>query len=69
MACQCLRRGLVDQVSVYVLPVLLGDAIRFSSPGLTRINLEPVGLWQRTRPDTEYADAESGVFPYWRLAG
>jgi len=27
---------------VYVLPVLLGDGIRFSSPGLTRIDLEPV---------------------------
>ncbi len=42
VAGQCLRRGLVDEISVYVLPVLLGDGIRFSSPGLTRINLEPV---------------------------
>jgi hypothetical protein len=25
---------------VYVLPVLLGDAIPFSSPGLTRVDLE-----------------------------
>ena len=37
MAGQCLRRGLVDEILVYVLPVLLGDGIRFSSPGLARI--------------------------------
>ena len=39
---QCLQRGLVDEILVYVLPVLLGDGIRFSSPGLPRIDLEPV---------------------------
>jgi riboflavin biosynthesis pyrimidine reductase len=39
---QRLRRGLVDEILVYVLPVLLGDSIRFSSPGLARIDLEPV---------------------------
>jgi dihydrofolate reductase len=33
VAGQCLRRGLVDEILVYVLPVLLGDGIRFSSPG------------------------------------
>jgi hypothetical protein len=27
---------------VYVIPVLLGDGIRFSPPGLPRIDLEPV---------------------------
>jgi dihydrofolate reductase len=42
VAGQCLRRGLVDEILVYVLPVLLGDGIRFSSPGLHRIDLEPV---------------------------
>ena len=42
VAGQCLRRGLVDEIQVYVLPVLLGDGIRFSSPGLARIDLEPV---------------------------
>jgi len=42
VAGQCLRRGLVDEILVYVLPVLLGDGIRFSSPGLARIDLEPV---------------------------
>src|SRR6476469_7263122 len=39
---QCLERGLVDEILVYVLPVLLGDGIRFSPPGLPRIDLEPV---------------------------
>ena len=38
----CLRRGLVDEILVYVLPVLLGDGIRFSSPGLARTDLEPL---------------------------
>lgn len=42
VAGQCLRQGLVDEILVYVLPVLLGDGIPFSSPGLPRIDLEPV---------------------------
>ena len=42
VAAQCLQRGLVDEILVYVLPVLLGDGIRFSPPGLPRIDLEPV---------------------------
>ena len=43
VAGQCLRRGLVDEILVYVLPVLLGDGIRFfSPPGLARIDLEPL---------------------------
>ena len=42
VAGQCLRRGLVDEILVYVLPVLLGDGIRFSPPGLARIALEPI---------------------------
>jgi dihydrofolate reductase len=42
VAGQCLQRGLVDEVLVYVLPVLLGDGTRFSPPGLGRIDLEPV---------------------------
>jgi dihydrofolate reductase len=42
VAGQCLRRGLVDEILVYVLPVLLGDGIRFSSPDIARIDLEPV---------------------------
>ncbi len=38
VAGQCLQRGLVDEILVYVLPVLLGDGARFSlraSPGQT----------------------------------
>jgi hypothetical protein len=31
---------------VYVLPVLLGDGVRFSTPGLGRIDLEPSGVQQ-----------------------
>lgn len=43
VAGQCLRRGLVDELLVFVVPVLLGDGIRFfSSPGLARIDLEPL---------------------------
>jgi dihydrofolate reductase len=42
VAGQCLQRGLVDEILVYVLPVLLGDGIRFSSPGLARTDLEPI---------------------------
>jgi dihydrofolate reductase len=42
MAPQCLQRGLVDEILVYLLPVLLGDGIRFSPPSLPRIDLDPV---------------------------
>jgi dihydrofolate reductase len=42
LASQCLRQGLVDEVLVYVLPLLLGDGVRFSTPGLGRIDLEPI---------------------------
>jgi dihydrofolate reductase len=42
VAGQCLERGLVDEILVYVLPVLLGDGIPFSSPGLARVDLEPI---------------------------
>ncbi len=42
VAGQCLQRGLVDEILVYVLPVLLGDGIRFSSPSVSRTSLEPI---------------------------
>src|SRR5438034_1928062 len=42
VAGQCLGRGLVDEILVYVLPVLLGDGIPFSPPGLTRVDLAPI---------------------------
>ena len=41
LASQCLKRGLVDELLVYVVPVLLGDGVRFSTSGLGRIDLEP----------------------------
>lgn len=41
LATQCLRRGLVDEILVYVLPVLLGDGVRLTTAGLGRIDLEP----------------------------
>jgi dihydrofolate reductase len=40
VAGQCLQRGLVEEILVYVLPVLLGDGIGISAPGLGRIDLE-----------------------------
>ena len=36
VAAQCLRQGLVDEILVYVLPVLLGDGIRFYSSPVSR---------------------------------
>jgi dihydrofolate reductase len=42
VAAQCLQRGLVDEILVYLLPVLLGEGIRFSPPSLPRIDLEPI---------------------------
>ena len=42
VAGQCLRRGLVDEILVYLLPVLLGEGVRFSPPGLQRVDLEPI---------------------------
>lgn len=40
---QCLRAGLVDEVLVYVAPVLLGDGIKFfAEPGGARLPLEPI---------------------------
>jgi dihydrofolate reductase len=44
VAGQCLARGLVDEILVYVLPVLLGDGINISAPGLPRIDLEPLSI-------------------------
>lgn len=41
LASQCLQRGLVDEILVYVLPVLLGDGVRFSTTRLDRVDLEP----------------------------
>ncbi|GAA1737439.1 dihydrofolate reductase family protein [Luedemannella helvata] len=46
VAGQCLERGLVDEISVYVLPVLLGSGVRFSPPRPGRIDLEPISSTQ-----------------------
>lgn len=51
VAAQCLRRGLVDELLVYVLPVLLGDGVRMSAPGLSRMDLEPLSS-KRSRDAT-----------------
>jgi len=42
VAGQCLQRSLVDEILVYMLPVLLGDGIPFSAPGMPTIDLEPL---------------------------
>lgn len=45
VAAQCLDAGLVDEILVYVVPVMLGDGVRlFSRPGGGRVGLERVGL-------------------------
>jgi dihydrofolate reductase len=42
VAAQALRRGLVDEILVYLLPVVLGDGIPFSPAGSAAVDLEPV---------------------------
>jgi dihydrofolate reductase len=49
VAGQCLERGLVDEVLVYVLPLLLGDGVPFSPPSLPLIDLEPVSATRSDR--------------------
>ena len=46
VAAQALARGLVDEVLVYVLPVILGDGVRFSPAGSARVDLEPISSTQ-----------------------
>lgn len=41
VAAQALRRGLVDELLVYVLPIVLGGGIPFSPAGAARVELEP----------------------------
>ncbi|QFU90465.1 dihydrofolate reductase family protein [Amycolatopsis sp. YIM 10] len=51
VARQCLAAGELDEILVFVVPVLLGDGVRlFGHPGGTNIRLEPIGesgLWFR----------------------
>jgi dihydrofolate reductase len=42
VAAQALRRGLVDEILVYVLPIVLGDGIPFSPAGSARVDLDPI---------------------------
>ena len=42
VAAQAFRRGLVDEVLVYVLPLILGEGIPFSPAGSARVELEPI---------------------------
>ncbi len=60
VARQCLEAGLLDEILVYVVPVLLGDGTRlFASEGGAEIGLEPVaegrpataGMWFRVLKD------------------
>ncbi|HJP88892.1 MAG TPA: dihydrofolate reductase family protein [Candidatus Limnocylindrales bacterium] len=40
VAAQAFRAGLVDEVLIYVLPVVLGEGVPFSPPGSAMVNLE-----------------------------
>ncbi len=43
VARQCLAAGLLDEILMFVAPVLLGDGVRmFDHPGGTRVRLEPL---------------------------
>ena len=68
VAAQALRRGLVDEILVYVLPVVLGDGVAFSPAGSVRVDLEPISSKQsgavtilRFRVRKQAADDEQPV--------
>jgi dihydrofolate reductase len=42
VAAQALRRGLVDEILVYVLPVVLGGGTPFSPAGSVKVDLDPI---------------------------
>ncbi len=46
VAAQCLNQGLVDEILVYVLPILLGVGVPFAAPGLAMAELEPISTKQ-----------------------
>lgn len=46
VAGQCVQRGLVDEILVYVMPVLVGDGVPFSARAHGRVGLEPVSCMQ-----------------------
>jgi dihydrofolate reductase len=41
VASQALRQGLVDEILVYLLPVVLGDGVPFSPSGSVKVGLDP----------------------------
>jgi dihydrofolate reductase len=52
VAAQCLEAGVLDEVLVFIAPVLLGDGVRlFDHPGGTNVALEPLDPtdWGPTR--------------------
>jgi dihydrofolate reductase len=45
LANQALEAGLVDEIMIYLLPLILGDGVRlFGTDGRDRIDLEPIDL-------------------------
>jgi dihydrofolate reductase len=46
VASQAFRRGLVDEVLVYLLPVVLGGGVPFSSAGSVRVDLDTISSTQ-----------------------
>lgn len=42
VAAQALRRGLVDEILVYLLPIVLGEGVPFSPVGSLRVGLDQV---------------------------
>ena len=47
VAAQCLRRGLIDEIFVFVLPVLLGGGTPlYAAADAGRVNLEPISSTQ-----------------------
>ena len=46
VASQALRAGLVDEILVYLLPVVLGDGIPFSPAGSVKVDLDPISSKQ-----------------------
>jgi dihydrofolate reductase len=46
IARQCLEAGLLDEIVVYLAPVMLGDGVRLSSRRDGRVEMERIGLAQ-----------------------
>ncbi|HZA12219.1 dihydrofolate reductase family protein [Mycobacterium sp.] len=45
VAAQCLDAGALDEILVYIVPVMLGDGVRlFDAPGGNTVRLEPISV-------------------------